>query len=476
MIRSGRHGGSGGVDALPDRSWRDLARRVSGAVLTSGSAGYDAAVKPAGQRFGHVRPQAVVRCRTASDIAAALGFAKDNGLNVAVRSGGHDFAGRSTTTGLLVDLGELTGISVSLKDGYARVGAGARLADIYRYLDERAHTLPAGSGPSVGIAGLTLGGGMGFLGRTWGLTCDRLVGARVVRVDGSLVHCDEREHADLFWALRGGGAAGVGVVTELSFALVPSPRCTALEIRWDYRLAAEIVDAWQRWSPDAPDELAASLLLTVPAEPHDPAQVIVFGAAVGLSPAQTDDLLDDLIARVGARPQSRWRRQLSWMDTQAVLATRVPGDDAGHLFSKSGFFRQDIPPGALEALADQLIADRRAGESRELDFTPWGGAYNRVPPHATAFPHRGERFLLKHAATLRPAPNDTACPQSEWLRRSWQTVHSWSSGGVYPNFPDPALPDPEHAYWGGNLPRLARVKAAHDPDRILPGLGPGDAI
>ncbi|MBO3751773.1 FAD-binding oxidoreductase [Streptosporangiaceae bacterium NEAU-GS5] len=466
MISNGHRSGGDVVDALPARAWRALAQQVTGAVLTSDHADYDAARRPAGQRFGQIRPRAVVRCRTASDVAAALGFARDNGLTVAVRSGGHDFAGRSTTTGLLIDLNELTG--VSLKDGVAHVGTGTRLADVYHHLDRHAQTLPAGSGPSVGIAGLTLGGGMGFLGRTWGLTCDRLVGAHVVRADGSLVHCDASEHADLFWALRGGGAAGVGVVTELSFAPVPTPRCIAVELRWDHRLAAQVADAWQRWSPEAPAALAASLLLTFPAGPYGRARVSLVGAAVGLSPAHTDDLLDDLIARVGARPRGRWRRQLSWMDTPAALAARLPGDDAGHLLIKSGFFRQDIPAGTLDTLVDQLVADRRPGESRELDFTPWGGAYNHVPSQATAFPHRSERFLLKHAAIVRP---DTVLPQSAWLRSSWQTVQPWSSGGVYPNFPDPTLTDPERSYWGGNLPRLERVKAAHDPGRMLPGLG-----
>lgn len=436
-----------------------MAERVVGVVLTG-----DAAAT------GSVRPQAVVVCRTDADVVAAVGFATQHGLTVAVRSGGHDFAGRSTTTGLLVDLGELTGVSVA--DGHARIGAGTRLAEVYQRLDRHAHTLPAGSGPSVGIAGLTLGGGLGFLGRTWGLTCDRLVGARVVRVDGSVGHCDEYEQADLFWALRGGGAAGVGVVTELSFALVPSPRCVAVDLRWDHPLAAQVVDAWQRWSPDAPDGVAASLVITVPAEPREPVGVRLFGVAVGLSPGHTDDLLDDLVARVGAHPRRRWRRQLSWMDTQDALLPRVH-QDAGRVVSKSGFFRQDIPPAALEALVGQLVADRRPGESRELDFTPWGGAYNRVPAEATAFPHRSERFLLKHAATVS---HDALAPRSEWPHRSWQTVRSWASGGVYPNFPDPTLTDPEQSYWGANLPRLARTKAVHDPDRTLRGLRSNDAI
>ncbi|MFI6484291.1 FAD-binding oxidoreductase [Nonomuraea sp. NPDC050663] len=454
MIRTGH------FDTLPARAWQDLARRVTDAVLIDGSSGYEAVFRPAGQRFAGVRPQAVVRCQTASDIGAALDFAQRHGLLVAVRSGGHDFAGRSTTTGLLIDLGEFTG--VRLQDGYARIGAGTRLADVYRHLDRHARTLPAGSGPSVAIAGLTLGGGLGFLGRTWGLTCDRLVGARVVLADGSLVRCDENEHADLFWALRGGGAAGVGVVTELSFEPVPSSRCTAVELRWDYRHAAQVTDAWQRWSPAAPDELAASLLLTVPAEPYGLARVSLLGVAVGLSPSHTDDLLNELITLAGARPHSR---RTSWQD--APQTTLVPAGADGHLFCKSAFFQQDIPPSPLNTLVDQLIADRRPGESRELDLTPWGGAYNRVPSHATAFPHRSERFLLKHTATLQPG---TSPPESEWLQHSWQTVQPWSSGGVYPNFPDPALTDPGRAYWGDNLPRLERVKAAHDPHGILPGL------
>ncbi|GAA4100438.1 FAD-binding oxidoreductase [Nonomuraea soli] len=465
MIRNASQ--SGGAGTLPARAWQDLARRVAGVVLVDGASGYEAAFRPAGQRFGEVRPQAVLRCRTASDVAAALDFARRNGLPVAVRSGGHDFAGRSTTAGLLIDLGELT--AVSLKDGHAHIGAGTRLAEVYQSLDRHARTLAAGSGPSVAIAGLTLGGGLGFLGRSWGLTCDRLVGARVVLADGSLVRCDERENADLFWALRGGGAAGVGVVTELSFVPVPSPRCTAVEFRWDFLHAVQVVDAWQRWSPDAPGELAVSLLLTVPAEPYGQARVSLLGVAAGLSPARTHDLLAELVAMAGARPYSRWHRRTSWMDAQATLAARVQGGgEDGHLFSRSGFFRQDIPSGALDVLIGGLVADRRAGESRELDFTPWGGAYNRPPSHATAFPHRSERFLLKHTATLR-----TGLPlDNGWLRRSWQTVQPWSSGGVYPNFPDAELADPARSYWGDNLPRLERVKAAYDPDGILPGLNP----
>ncbi|NUR93230.1 MAG: FAD-dependent oxidoreductase, partial [Nonomuraea sp.] len=306
-----------------------------------------------------VRPLVVARCRTASDVVAALGQARGRGLPVAVRSGGHDFAGRSTTTGLLVDLGDLTG--VRLADGLVRVGAGTRLAELYGSLEPLGLTLPAGSGPTVGIGGLTLGGGLGFLGRTWGLTCDRLVAAEVVLADGSVVSCDEREHADLFWALRGGGAAGVGVVTELLFAPVPAPRRIPVSLGWDFRVAAQVVDAWQRSSPDAPDGLAVSLLLSVPAEPYGEPRVTLVGEPSGLSEAETADLVGDLVTRVGVGP----------------VAPVVSHDTHPH--SRSGFFRQDLPRAVLGDLVEHLAADRRPGGARELDLTPWGGAYNRIP-------------------------------------------------------------------------------------------------
>src|SRR3954454_2610872 len=191
------------VTAGPGRCMRAEASEAShsiGAmeVLRSGDPGYEAARKPAIARFHDVRPAAVARCRSADDVAAALAFAREADLPVAVRSGGHCFAGRSSTTGVVIDVAPMDGVAVAA--GEATIGAGARLGAVYEALDAHGVTIPAGCGTEVGVSGLTLGGGVGLLGRMHGLTSDSLRGAEVVLADGRVVACDAERHADLFWA------------------------------------------------------------------------------------------------------------------------------------------------------------------------------------------------------------------------------------------------------------------------------------
>src|SRR5829696_2285018 len=200
--------------------WGALQSAIAGDVVLPGSPGYESARKPAIARFHHVRPQAVVRCAIPADVSETISFARRIGLRTAARSGGHCFAGRSSTEGIVVDVTPMRSVSVS--GGVATLGAGARLGEVYDALDGSGRTIPAGCGPSVGIAGLTLGGGLGVLGRLHGLTCDSLRAAEVVLADGRIVTCDERAAADLFWALRG-GTGRFGAVTALTFATVPSP-------------------------------------------------------------------------------------------------------------------------------------------------------------------------------------------------------------------------------------------------------------
>ena len=193
--------------------WDALQRSIAGEVVLAEAAAYELVRKPAMARFWDVRPQAVVRCRTPEDVVETVALARRSRIGLAVRSGGHCFGGESSTPGVLIDVGPMDGVAIS--DGLATVGAGARLGDLYDALDGQGRTIAAGCGPSVGIAGLTLGGGLGLLGRTYGLTSDQLVAAQVVLADGRVVDCDEHRHADLFWALRGAGGGRFGVVTGL---------------------------------------------------------------------------------------------------------------------------------------------------------------------------------------------------------------------------------------------------------------------
>jgi FAD/FMN-containing dehydrogenase len=437
---------------------------IAGEVILPGSPDYESARKPAIARFHDSRPQAVVLCRTPEDVSETISLARRSRIAAVPRSGGHCFAGRSSTSGIVIDVTPMSEVSVS--GGVARIGAGARLGYVYDALRELDLTMAAGCGPEVGIAGLTLGGGLGILGRKHGLTSDQLIGARVVLADGRVVDCDVHHDEELFWALRGGGAAGFGVVTSLAFKTLPAPPATTFHLVWPHIHSAAVVDAWQHWSPAAPDEMAASLLVTASGEPDRPPVVNVFGAMLG-SESETPDLLGQLVARVGTDPASASRLQMPYRDAKRHLAEHGPADEQpedAHPFSKSEFFRRPLPGEAVAALVEGLSRERVPGQSRELDFTPWSGAYNRVPADATAFVHRSELFLLKQAVVIDSGATSTEREAAEgWLARSWASVHPWGSGGVYPNFPDPELDDPAHAYYGTNYDRLVRVKERYDP-------------
>jgi FAD/FMN-containing dehydrogenase len=449
-------------------AWGALERAIAGEVILTGSPDYESVRKAAIARFHDVRPEAVVLCKTPADVSETISIASRSGLPAVPRSGGHCFAGRSSTSGIVIDVTPMNTVSVS--DGVATIGAGARLGDVYDALREHELTMAAGCGPEVGIAGLTLGGGLGILGRKHGLTSDQLLGAQVVLADGRVVECDAHHDEELFWALRGAGGANFGVVTSFTFQTLPAPAATTFHLVWPHSHAATIVDAWQRWAPAAPDELAASLLVTASADDGEPPLVNVFGAMLG-SESETVELLGQLVTRVGADPASASRRHLPYRAAKRHLAEHGPADEQpedAHPFSKSEFFRRPLPGEAIAALVENLSRERVPGQSRELDFTPWGGAYNRVPDDATAFVHRRELFLLKHAAVVRPdaSPSEREAAR-RWVARSWTTVHPCGSGGVYPNFPDPDLDDWERAYHGTNYDRLRRVKQGYDPDNFF---------
>jgi FAD/FMN-containing dehydrogenase len=454
--------------ATIETAWRDLTAALEGEVVLPGSPRYDEVRRPQIPRFHDVRPQAVVLCRTPEDVGEAIAFARRSGIEVAVRSGGHDFAGRSSGPGMVLDLTPMHSLEVA--DGLATVGPGLRLGELYAALAQHQVTIPGGCGATVGIGGQALGGGLGLLGRRRGLTSDQVVAAQVVLADGRVVECDEQRHEDLFWALRGAGARGLGVVTRLTLRTVPEPAATSFHLEWPYERASALIAAWQDWSPTGPDGLAASLLVTVGGEAGADPVVHLFGSMIG-SEIETAALLEEFVSVAGADPAASERAQMRYGSLKNYLAERGPGDqedEDGRPYMKSEFFRKPLPAGAVEALVELFVRGRRAGEARKLDFMPWGGAYNRVPADATAFPHREELFLLEHSVVV-PASFDVATTEAAraWLSDSWDLVHPSGSGGVYANFPDTDLPDEHRAYWGGNLERVRRVKEKYDPEGVF---------
>lgn len=415
---------------------------LDGELFGPDSPGYEAIRRPVNLAYQDVHPRFVILCRSVSDVVAALRYAATTGQHIVPRGGGHCFAGRSSTDGIVLDMSGLHDISVA-DNQIATIGAGARLGQVYAVLHTYGRTLPAGCGPTVGITGLTLGGGIGLLGRKHGLTCDRLVGAQVVLSDGSVVDCDDNQEPDLFWALRGAGGGQFGVVTSLRFDTVDEPMTTRITARWSDIALEELVSAWQAWAPDAPDDITVNLSLV--SEPGAPVQAALIGAStLGVGP--TRELLrgftDQTIELRGDFPYHQLKQTFAEPLTEHAIRMR------------SEFFSHAMSDRTLESLLTQLVNTRRR---REMSFTAMGGAYNRVAQDATAFAHRGERFLLEHSAEAT----------GPWVDDSWTTAHVDGSGGVYPNFPDPALDDWATAYHAGNYPRLVTVKNTYDPHRFF---------
>lgn len=420
-------------------------------------------------------PRAVVQCASPTDVAGAVELARARKLPFAVRSGGHSFADLSSTDGLLIDLGRMD--TVQLDGELVTVGPGVRLGRLAEELITHRRVLPCGWNPVVGVGGAVLGGGYGVLSRYLGLGCDHLVAAQVVLADGRTVWTDEHREPDLFWALRGAGWAGFGVVTSLVLRTYPAPPVTRFVHRWSWEQAAEVIDAWQRWAPDTPAEVYPAMSLNT-AESLPASRLILFGAVIGsaadardhlrelwrqVDPAGEVDEVTELSTRASAvrhtfagMPVAE--KPISWPAGRRPWLRRV----------KTDFFDEPVPADSAQALVDVLEADLEPGQYREVELVPWGGAYARLAPDATAFVHRRARFQIGHHGIVGyDATDEQRAALMAWVRRSWEAVHPWASGRVYPNYPDRELASWAEAYFGENLPRLQQIKRRYDPDDVF---------
>ncbi len=232
--------------------FQQLAGQLRGSVVLPGHARYNQARLVFDTRFDAIKPRAVVFCESLADVQRTVRWARRHSVRIVPRSGGHSYGGYSTTTGVVVDVSRLNWITLD-RHGHAVIGAGARLIDVYAHLAQFGRTVPGGSCPTVGIGGLTLGGGVGFASRKFGLTCDNLLEATVVLADGSAVVCNASRYPDLYWALRGGGGGNFGIVTRFVFRTHPIGQVAIYTLEWPWSDAKAVVEAWQQVAPHAPD-------------------------------------------------------------------------------------------------------------------------------------------------------------------------------------------------------------------------------
>ncbi len=466
-----------------DADWATLASSLQGTLVRPNSPGYATALQLFDPRFDSIKPAAIAYCATPADVQRCLNFARTFALPFAPRSGGHSYAGYSTTTGLVVDVTRMNTIKVDSGSGMATIGAGARLIDIYAALAQNGLALPGGSCPTVGIAGLTLGGGVGVLGRKFGLACDTLLSAQIVVADGRLLTCNTNTNSDLFWALRGGGGGNFGVATSFTFQAQPVSSLSLFTLYWPWSQAANVVDAWQNWAPQAPDELWSNCVLEATSDKSAGPLVLANGVYVG-DVSSLNTLLQQLINRVGAAPSSRYASNAGLLDTmmdEAGCYGKTVGEC--HLLSqnpqgqlqrvaygaKSDFFNSLLPRQGINNLVN-AIAHRQASILGEggIGFDAFGGAINRVAADATAFVHRNALFGIQYTANWNASdPSSIVAANTSWLSSTWQSMRPYASGFAYQNYIDPNLVGWQQAYYGSNLPRLQQIKTTYDPNNLF---------
>ena len=464
--------------APPD--WSALAKGLEGELLRPGDVDYDGARLLYNTRFDGTRPEAVARCANVDDVRECVLFAAHSSVPLALRSGGHSYAGWSTGQGLVIDVSSLDAV---VPDGdRVVVGAGARLIDIYAGVARAGAGVPAGSCPTVGVTGLTLGGGLGVLTRAWGLTCDSLLEAMVVTADGRARPCDARRDADLFWALRGGGGGNFGVVTALTLQTRPVGSVTVFFLRWPWARAIDVVRAWQRWIPTTPGALWANCHLL--SQPSGTPRLDVNGLFVGPADALQPQL-DALVSAVGAAPSSRnvaAKGYLAAMQTMAGCANTsvaqchlVDSTPEGTLAretyaAKSHVINVPMSDQAIAVLVEgvnrlQGMADAGGGG---VLLDALGGAVSELAPDATAFPHRNAlataQYIVSWAAIASPAVAERSI---SWLRSYRAAMVPHVGNDAYVNYIDPDLTDWQRAYYGDNYPRLQQVKATYDPNNLF---------
>jgi FAD/FMN-containing dehydrogenase len=463
--------------------WTALGHDLSGPLVRPGEAAYTVSKRLFDPRFDSLHPAGIAYCRNPHDVVTCLAFVRKYGVPVAARCGGHSYAGWSSSSGLIVDVTRMAGVNVS--GSTATVGAGTRLIDFYSGLAARGRAVPGGSCPTVGIAGLTLGGGVGVVSRAYGVTSDNVQSLQIVTADGQVRTCNSGQNSDLFWACRGGGGGNFGVVTSFTFGTHPAGEIVLFFLSWPWSQAGRVISAWQSWAPHAPDALWSNLHLA--AAPGGPVPAIEVGGtylgSIGAASAQ----LEKLYAAAGSHPSSPFMETTSWLHAMLVeagcasltvnechLPTQVPGGQLSRAseYAKSDFFTKPLSSRGIGTLLSGVEGFQRAGgapgASGGIAFDALGGAVNRVAPGATAFVHRNALFQAQYTTTWPVGSAAAAVSrQHAWQQSFWQSMRPYASGQAYQNYIDPALTNWRQAYYGANYTRLTQVKARYDPDRVF---------
>ncbi|MGH3065455.1 MAG: FAD-binding oxidoreductase, partial [Gaiellaceae bacterium] len=454
----------------------ELRVQIRGEVLAPSDPGYGEG-RLAFNAMHVDRPSLIVRCGGTADVIEAVNYARRQGLEVTVRGGGHSVAGLSSADGgMLIDLSRMRAVEVDPEARVARVQGGASLGDVDHETQAFGLATPLGVVSETGVAGLTLGGGYGWLRRKHGLACDNLLSAQVVCADGQVRAASEDVNPDLFWAIRGGGG-NFGVVTSFTFRLHPiGPIVAFAGVFYPLADAATVLRGYREYFDVAADEVTGEAILFAsrfPADPHLPEpvhgqQALVVAAVYTGDPEKGMNVLQPL--RELATPLADISQPMPFTVVQSAFDGFFPRGEL-RAYWKSVYVR-DLSDEAIELIVQRgqdRFAARSAFELAWLDVYPMGGAVNRVDSAATAFSERSAPYLVSIGANWTdPSENDE---QIAWVRESWSELDGrFGTGSVYLNFlgrEDEAMDSSVEGAHATNLRRLAEIKAVYDPENFF---------
>jgi FAD/FMN-containing dehydrogenase len=462
---------------LPESEWQRLAGEMTGdLVLPTQGNDYERARVVFNARFDDIYPQAIAKCHSEIDVQTALAFAQENNMQITPRCSGHAYSGHSTSEGLIIDVTPMDSITVNNTNNTATIGAGARMVDIYDQLSNQGVGIPLGSCLSVGISGLTLGGGLSIVDRAYGLTCDNLVSADVVLADGTQVTCNENQETDLFWALRGGGGGNFGVVTSFTFTTHATNDITVFEAYYSFDDFEEVMAVWQTLRDIWPKEMWVQI---IPNWLSGSTTVYIRAFCVNTA-EEASPYWDEFINSISATPRSNNTSTNTYRDvmlgncSNTIAACHLSVQFADGTMPRSAFaassdfFDQTVPPIGVITLKTFIEDSINNGDRGMIICNMHGGVINEKSSDETAFYHRNSIFSTQYYTALSTSASDESVDSAQAWENSFRTVMApWSSGGAYVNYTDPLIEDWQQAYYGDNYSRLVMIKNQYDPRGIF---------
>ena len=441
-----------------------LRNKIKGAVIAPDDPGYDDARRVWNAMIDK-RPAVVVRCAETADVAPAIAFAQQHDLEISIRGGGHHIGGHSVCDGgLVIDFSGMKNVRVDANARRAYVQPGATLSDFDQAVQAHGLATPVGINSTTGIAGLTLGGGFGWLTREYGMTIDNLVAADLVGADGKMLHTSEKENSDLFWAIRGGGG-NFGVVTQFEFKLHPvGPSVFAGLIVFPFEQTREVLTRYRDLVESAPMRLSVwGLVRQAPPLPFLPAdvhgkEVVVLAVFFAGDAAEGERLIQPLRRfgnvlgeHVGQMPYTQWQ--------QAFDPLLTPG--ARNYWKSHNF--TEITDGALDTIIE--YAGKLPSPHCEVFLGLLAGAANDVPSSATAYSARDAKFVINVHGRWEGPEQDDDC--IAWSRAFFKAAAPFASTGAYVNFMTADEGERVAAAYGPNYARLLEIKRRYDPENIF---------